>query len=114
MYLYINIRGDSKYSVKAPVSLISSVLNSRIELSQGDNEGNTYVNSSKFSWLLVSIINCDSRGCYPANLSQDSKTANLVEFICRDNGDDKSKMQYMELAKCIAEELKWEAVDVSF
>ncbi len=108
MYFYVNIRGDSKYSVNESVLRLRSVLNERPELEATGER--SFKNASGFPWTSVRIINCDSNGYYPGRFTQSEKIANLVEFICSD-GSVKNEERYVDLVCFVAKELNWEAVD---
>ncbi len=109
MYIYIDIRSDPKYSEDKSVLRLRSVLNKRPEI-EADGE-RSYKNASGFPWISVGIINCDSNGNYPSRFTQSETFANLVEFICSDDGSAENKKRYIDLACIIARELNWEAVD---
>jgi len=98
MYLYINLRTDSNYSSQESVDKIKQILNSRPELKPGKNSN--FTNAADFLRISIGIINCDSNGNYPAQLSQKTSTANLIEFICTDDGDlEKENDIYTDTAK---------------
>lgn len=112
MYLYITLRSDPQYSISEYVELIKIVLEHQKELKPvGDR---AYANSSAANrWIKVGIINCDAQGNYPAGLAQDGATANLVEFIFADDGDDQMAEQNIALATKVAAALNWQAVNDS-
>jgi hypothetical protein len=84
------------------------VLDNRQELrAEG---GRNYQNAEGYPWLSVNIINCDSHGNYPSTFTQSEDSANLIEIRCSDNGSGEPDEHYRGLAREIARELGWQAV----
>lgn len=103
MYRYLNICGDAKFATRLPVSRIRETLDCCLDVVLGAEGG--YVNAPGRPWLLISIINCDSAGNYPAGLPQTGMTANLVELVLADGTGAENEAFYFGLAAEIAEQL---------
>ena len=104
MYRYLNIAGDAQHATFEPVANIQEILEGLPNLERTSDR--IYKSTPVTPWLMVSIVNCDAKGNYPAGLSQTSATANLVEIICPDTHAT-NETYYDNLATKIAESLGW-------
>jgi len=108
MYRYIQISSDSNFSTHQPVRQIVGAIAACSECTP-DNDL-AFKNSAGQPWFRINVARCDTDGNYPAARSQDDQSANIVELICEDKGDQTTADLCTGLAGRIAQALAWQIV----
>lgn len=104
MYRYINIAADQAYSKLLPTKQIRNILKSVPECEEDDHHW--FRNRSDFPWFRINVATCDAEGNYSVS-SFESETANLVELICEDKGDQATQAWFEDMASRISSALNW-------
>lgn len=107
MYRYIQIGSDEGFSQTLPEARIINEI--KVIPSCVTDERHGFKNTPDIPWFRLNIAQCDAQGNYVTNRlpDNDDNTANMVELICEDKGNDVSRAFYKSLAGIIAESLGW-------
>ena len=107
MYRYIQISSDDSFSHSLPRERLVSLIKSLPECVVDTRH--SFKNSEDAPWFRINFGVCDAEGNYAANPAEVSERMNMVELICAEHGDQKTRDFFDQFADRIANALGWSA-----
>ena len=107
MYRYIQIGSDDSFSHSLPRERLVNVMKSLPECVVDTRH--SFKNAEGLPWFRINIGICDAEGNYAANPAEISESMNMVELICAERGDQKTREFFDQFAGRISNALGWNA-----